>query len=405
MSDPVTAGTHPVEAVCHADESTSAPATMMLSTPASTTGKWVTGYWADWTVGNMIRYPYTNIDWSALTHLTVALAYPTAEANIAYRGGNLNSSLAQQVTVAAHAHGRKALLMVGGAGSASDFVTALNYGDNAPETFVTNLVDRAKADGFDGMDIDWEGLYPPDYDLFKKLALALRAKWPEMILTCAIGWDQTENSFFGTLKDPSGNWLFDQMNVMTYDAANNWGGWISWFHNALADEGPDHPSSVVADVGRLNAIGGVQKSRIGMGIPFYGSAWTGGDPPVTGPRQAIPQGSGGAVASQGMDSIWTYKFIMDNYYQPYDDETKIGYVYDAAAGAAYITGGPTGYSRNNKDKVTFISYDDPTSIAAKGAWIKSNGYGGTIIWLINEGAIDESGTNPLLDAVRSAFLE
>lgn len=106
-----------------------------------------------------------------------------------------------------------------------------------------------------------------------------------------------------------------------------------------------------------------------------------------------------------MDSIWTYKFIMDNYYQPYDDETKIGYVYDAAAGAAYITGGPTGYSRNNKDKVTFISYDDPTSIAAKGAWIKSNGYGGTIIWLINEGAIDESGTNPLLDAVRSAFLE
>ena len=40
------------------------------------------GYWADWTAGNMIPYPYSNIDWSALTHLAVALAYPIAGANI-----------------------------------------------------------------------------------------------------------------------------------------------------------------------------------------------------------------------------------------------------------------------------------------------------------------------------------
>lgn len=350
----------------------------------------------------MIPYAYSNIDWSALTHLAVALAYPIAGANIEYRGGNLSSTLAQQVTGAAHAHGRKAILMIGGAGSAADFVAAVSYGDDFPATFVSNIVSRAKADGFDGIDIDWEGLYPQDYDLFKALALALRAKWPEMILTCAIGWDQTKNSFFSSLKDSSGNWLFDQMNVMTYDAANNWGGWISWFHNALADEGPDHPSSVVSALGKLNQIGGVPKSLIGMGIPFYGSAWTGGHPPVTGPRQTI---TAGASASQGMDFVWTYKYIMDNYYQPYDEATKIGYVYDAAAGAAYITGGPTGHSRNNKPKVMFISYDDPNSIAAKGSWIKANGYGGTIIWLINEGAIDTNGANPLLSAVKSAFLQ
>jgi hypothetical protein len=65
-----------------------------------------------------------------------------------------------------------------------------------------------------------------------------------------------------------------------------------------------------------------------------------------------------------MDSVWIYKFIMDNNHLAYDEATKIGYVYHAAAGAAHITGEPTGYSRNNKPKVIFISYVDPNLTAA-----------------------------------------
>jgi chitinase len=349
----------------------------------------------------MLNYPYTNIDWSALTHLVVALAYMGNGATLHYQGGNLNSTLARQVTAAAHAHGKKVILMVGGAGSAADFAAAVNYGANAPQTFVNNILAMAQGDGFDGVDIDWEGLYSPDYAGFKKLATALRAAWPGMILTCPLGWDQTGNAFFGTLEDASGQFLFDQFNVMNYDAANSWPGWISWYFNALAGEGPDHPSSVTASLRALNVTGGVPKSRIGMGIPFYGSGWSGGNPPVTGPRQRI---SAGAAGSQGSD-VWSYKYIMDNYYQPYDPATGIGYVFDSVAGVPYISGGPNGYSRNGAPKITWLSFEDETSIAGKGAWLKANGYGGTIVWLINQGAIDAAGTNPLLTAVKKAFLE
>ena len=370
--------------------------------PPTVTTRWVTGYWADWAGGNMVSYPYSKIDWSALTHLTVALAYMNSDATVHYQGGNLDSTLAKSITAAAHSNGKKVILMLGGSGSSSDFATAVKYGTNAPQTFVDNIYNLAHTDGFDGIDIDWEGIYSADYDAYKKLATALRVKWPDMVLTTAIGWDQTGSAFFGTLKDSSGKWLFDQFNVMNYDAANNWPGWVSWFHNALAGEGSDHPSSATKSLTALNTIGGVPRDKIGMGIPFYGSAWSGGTPSVTGPRQTVGKG---ASASQGMDNIWTYKFIMDNYFQVYDAATKIGYVFDDAAGVPYISGGLSGYARNGKTPVTFLSYEDPISIAKKGAWVKANGYGGTIIWLINEGVTDSNGTNPLLTAVKQAFLQ
>jgi len=85
----------------------------------------------------------------------------------------------------------------------------------------------------------------------------------------------------------------------------------------------------------------------------------------------------------------------------------VGSIFDAAAGAPYITGGSAGWTglKGTGPAVTFLSYEDPTSIAAKGNWIKANGYGGTIFLLNNEGATDTNGTNPLLSAVKAAFLQ
>ncbi len=56
-----------------------------------------------------------------------------------------------------------------------------------------------------------------------------------------------------------------------------------------------------------------------------------------------------------------------------------------------------------------MSYEDATSIAAKGAWVKAQGLGGTIIWAIGEGYVPSGATveeqNPLLEAMRTAFLQ
>ena len=54
----------------------------------------------------------------------------------------------------------------------------------------------------------------------------------------------------------------------------------------------------------------------------------------------------------------------------------------------------------------FLSYDDEQSIAAKGAWARRNGIGGTIIWTIGQGHIPERPAgqrDPLLQAIKAAF--
>ena len=415
---PASAGTFHVVATSDADGTTRGTATVVVSAPsggggggggAGGTGLWVTGYWSDWSVGSgssAIHLPYNKIDWTAITHLTVAFASPSG-GSIQYMGGNLSSSLARQITAAGHAAGRKVLLMIGGAGSASSLAAATGNTTASAQAFAQGIYNVAHADGFDGIDIDWEGIYAggnqsggvDDPQRVKNLATALRSLWPGIIITEAIGWDQTGQSFFSGFKDASGNWLIDQFNVMNYDAANAWPGWVSWFMNALDGAASNHPSSLVEALTNLSTTGGVPKSRIGCGIPFYGSAWSGGSPPVTGPRQTI---SSGASATQGQDITWTYKNIMDNYWLAWDGTQ--GYQFDTVAGVPYLSF-PTPYSRNGLPKITFLSFDDPTSIAGKGAWIKANGYGGTIIWLIQEGVTDGTTyANPLLDAVKAAFL-
>lgn len=419
---PAAPGTFTVRAVASADGLTAASATVFVTSAGPGTGKFVSGYWAAWTSGHMVSYPYTSIDWTALTHVVVAFAkIQTASQTLAYQGGNLGSTLAKQVTAAAHANGRKAILMIGGVGSAAGFAAATGNTAASAQAFAQNITAFAKADGFDGVDLDWEGIWanangaPGDGARMKNLAVALRGLWPAMVLTVAIGWDQTGQAFWAGMKDGAGGWLFDQFNVMTYDAANGWPGWVSWFHNALDDAAPNRPSSIVSSLSKLSTLG-VPKDRIGMGLPFYGSAWTTASGATAyGPRQAIA--ANGGAASQGADTTWTYKYILEQYLTPLGpaagvtsdargrttpDGVHAGYIFDTAAGVPYITGGTAGIG---PDGVRFLSFEDPASIAFKGAWCKANGYGGTIIWLINEGATDATGTNPLLSAVKAAFLQ
>ncbi|MGE0870371.1 MAG: hypothetical protein AB7P03_17530 [Kofleriaceae bacterium] len=56
----------------------------------------------------------------------------------------------------------------------------------------------------------------------------------------------------------------------------------------------------------------------------------------------------------------------------------------------------------------YISFEDETSIADKGAFSAANGYGGIIVWTLNEGwlpqnAIGGRQRNALLKALRTSF--
>jgi chitinase len=168
--------------------------------------------------------------------------------------------------------------------------------------------------------------------------------------------------------------------------AGPWEGWESWHNSALYGETDTTPSSVSSSVAYFLASG-VPASRLGVGTAFYGYCWQN----VTGPHQ-----DGGSIAAD--DGTMSYANIATDYYSPavaaWDATARVPYLSSAA---------PLGAAGCN-----FVSYEDAASIAEKGAFVRAQGLGGTIIWTISQGHIASAPPgqrDPLLDAIRSAFLE
>jgi chitinase len=351
-------------------------------------GAWIAGYHVGY---QKDLYPIANVDFAALTHLMVGRIVPNADGslNTTFDIDAVNGPIwAKQATAAAHAHGVKAIAMLGGAGEYNGWVGAASNAHRA--AFVTNLVAAARDYGFDGFDLDWEPLNVGDEPNFIALAQALRAAQPGVVLTVPVGWAnanfQTANSpdpFFGTIAP-----LFDQINIMSYGMSGPWSGWQSWYTSALSAASGNTPSSIDTSV-PFYLASGVPADRLGIGIGFYGMCWTG----IT----AAHQTGGNEIAD---DNVMSYAAIMSSYY------SAGRYQYDSAAQAPWLSSatlfGPAGGTQCN-----FVSYEDPTSVTAKGAYVLNKKLGGTIIWTIAEGhRSDVSGAaqqDALLEAVRAAF--
>jgi chitinase len=247
--------------------------------------------------------------------------------------------------------------------------------------------------GYDGIDIDWEGgSLGASMDQMMQTALIqkLRAQSPKAILTLTAGYEN-ENlldalSWYGTIAAQ-----LDRINLMTYGMSGAWQGWKSWHSAPLHwDNDSSTPTGIDASVAHYLAAG-VPAAKLGVGTGFYGECYTA---PVTGPGQAL---GGSQVAAS--DGTMSYANIMAGYW------SAGAYHYDMAAQVPWLL-----LTGANAQKCTYVSYEDATSIAAKGAWVKAQGLGGVIIWQISEGFMPKAGTtvqqqNPLLEAMKTAFLQ
>ena len=351
----------------------------------SRTGKWVSAYYVAY---HQSWYPPSAIAWDGLTHLLVARVVPNAD-------GSLNTTfdvdatkgpaLARTLVQLAHQHGKKALLMVGGAGTREGFRSAAA----APrrKSFVHNLVTFATEYGFDGFDLDWEPIDAGDHEPLQALAQSLRAASPGAMLTLPVGWVGINNanvgSFYGEIAP-----LFEQINIMSYGMAGPWPGWQSWHSSALHGETPTTPTSVESAVNAYIAAG-VPAAKLGIGIATYGACWSA---PSSGPKTSIE--SARIVAD---DNVMTFDHIMNDYLAPGCER------WDATARASYLTfsapHGPQG--------CTFISYESPRSILEKGDYVKQRGLGGAMVWTVSQGyrpSLPSGQRDPLMDALAKGFL-
>jgi chitinase len=348
---------------------------------------WSTGYFPGWQQAVM---PATNIDFAALTHIIHFAVVPRADGTLDTNACNLTSANSMGLVSSAHAADRKALICVGGANSQMGFQGATSPA-NLPG-FISHLTNFMAAQGYDGIDLDWEPLTAADAPQYRRLVHGLRAALSQFaqpkLLTAAVGAFSpygdppgSEYVLFGDLQTE-----FDQINLMAYDLAGAYDGWVTWFNAPLSDGGFRFPStgallpSLDAAVNSFLSHG-VPAGKLGLGIPFYGYVWVG--PHVTGPRQSW---SSPPVVTQ-----LSYDQIVARYY------SSNHYHWDTNAQAAFLS-----LTNVNPGTDAFISYDDAHSCQAKVNYARSRGLGGVMIWELSQD--HENGrADPLLQALKRAL--
>jgi chitinase len=357
-------------------------------------GLWRTGYYPGWEQAAM---PASSIDFTALTHIIHFSLVPNSDGTLNSSDNGITSANSADVVSRAHAAGVKVIICVGGADSESAFQAATSVA--SLPTFINSLTNFVAANGYDGVDIDWESLTVSDTQLYTNFVIRLRSALngfsQPKLLTAAVG------TYMPTNSDSKAEYLmfaavqnqFDQINVMTYDLSGPYPGWVTWFNSPMFDHGYVFPStgglvpSVDGAVGNFVASG-VAPGKLGIGIAFYGYVWTGGTGTSTGgvtqPRQTW-------INAPVISAMPGYSAIMTSYYQ------SNLYHWDTNAQAAYLS-----ITNANSANDAFISYDDQRTCQAKVSYARNHSLGGLMIW---ELAQDHTpGTpDPLLQAVKQAL--
>jgi chitinase len=334
-------------------------------------------------------YPETQVDFSLLTHVFVGPILPTTSGGVLTHfdiDATNGPIMARNLSARAHQFGRKAVLMLGGAGTHAEMVGAASNANRA--AFVATLISTMDTLGYDGIDVDWEPIDAVDRAPLLSLLQELRAARPAMILTIPVGWVNSNfpgsvDSWYATVAG-----VVDQMNLMTYDMAGPYSGWVTWHSSALLDNQPNHPSSIASSAQLYRNVG-VPAAKLGIGIGFFGTCWRG----ATGPRQTI----GSGVSLVASDNTMSFTNIMTSYYDAaarrWDDLAKVPYLSFTTA--------------KGPQQCNFVSYDDEQSIGEKGAHVKANGLGGAIIWTIGQGHMPnapDGSQDPVLKAAYNAIV-
>lgn len=208
------------------------------------------------TVGYLPYYRFAlvdQIDFSKLTHLNIAFANPDSSGRLSTGGSDI-----EPVLLKAQQQGVNVYISLAGAALTEDQESAwlkLLLPENRGN-FIAQILDYVKAHQLDGIDIDLEwGHVNEDYSGF---ILALRDSIDRygLGLTAALpGQYRYPEITDEALK------AFDWINMMVYDLTGPWS--------------PQNPGPHSTFAHALEAIDnwtnqGVEKSRLTLGVPFYG---------------------------------------------------------------------------------------------------------------------------------------
>ncbi|KAJ7467140.1 glycoside hydrolase family 18 protein [Mycena latifolia] len=393
------------------------------------------GWYASWHVTDV---PLTSVLWSKYTHMTYAFAIPTVDPS-AISLAESDEELLPQFVAAAHKNGVMAGLSIGGWGGSQYYSSNIASAGNRT-AFVKSVVSLIQKYQLDLVDFDWE--FPgvqgigcnivssSDTENFLAMLQELRASpvATNVTLTAATALVPFPTTNASTIAEFATvlNWI----TPMVYDLSWNWTAGSPRIQRAL-------PSAPLDDscyestpgvtgtglTGRGSArsaveawvSAGMPASKIVLGVPSYGHSFnvntteaflasTSFDPHslltpyppydtlnhTVGDKWDSTGGTDLCGVYMGPGGVWNFFSLVAAGYLLSNGSAAadVPYQWDTCSSTPYL------YAA---DHDVLISYDDPRSFAAKGAFVRTNGLAGFSMWEVGG---DPQGV--LLDAILSA---
>ncbi|MDB4871612.1 MAG: glycoside hydrolase family 18 protein [Gemmatimonadales bacterium] len=335
----------------------------------------VVGYLASWGVGSK-GTRIADLPARDLTHIFYAFGdvRSDGQAGIANQGTNFDELARLK---ALNPHLKVAISIGGWTGSGRFSDVALT--DSSRRRFGRSAIDlfiRQQPGVFDGIDIDWEfpvagGLNgnverPVDRENFTLLLAELRGlldaegvqdhRHYELTIAASARPQEIANLEIARIAP-----LLDFINVMTYDYHSG-PGTTSFNAPLYAAKGDPTPDLNVDASIRAFVDAGVAPGKLLVGVPFYGHGY--GD--VPGVNDGLfQQGNGTPVGWKETGGDWRVlvqtRLRDPHYVRHWESSAQVPWLYDSTTR-------------------TWVSYDDPQSVAAKARYVREHHLGGVVIW-------------------------
>ena len=374
---------------------------MFNNSIAQNSNKWIMGYLPTYTQAGDGSIPYlTDGDFQKVTHVLHLGPYVNQNGTLDFNANQVTAIKMQNAVLRSHSLNRPILLSF--QAWYDNYIPAISTQANR-DVLTNNLLSILDTYNYDGIDIDLEPVISPYVSgiqtsnpnyvlLVNQIADSLSVRTSAFLqskplLACAINPEAAV--VLNSIQSQ-----FDMINIMTYDMAGAYPGWVVWHDSAIYNGGHTFPSTG----GPLPSINekvqycldqGISSSKLGIGISFDAFRWRGG---------TLANGNGvsqprDAYITEPSFSRFSYSDMMQYFYN------QNAYHFDSEAQMAYMSKDLPGSADDE-----FWSFNDGPSCVSKVEFLKQKNLGGLIVWELHSGYIPNAlETNPQLTAIYNAI--